>query len=65
MGSMQIHHFGQFDASLGRSVVSGYVIDAFENAYGERRTAPHFKRIPAPPETTERARDASKWRICI
>ena len=37
IGSMQRRHF---DASLGRSVVSGDVMDAFENSHGKRRAAP-------------------------
>ena len=41
MGSIHERHFDHFDASLGRSVVSGDVMNAFENTHTERRAAPH------------------------
>ena len=61
---MQTRPLRHFDASLGRSVVSGDVMDAFENTHTERRAELRrantaigvgiFKRILASPETTER-----------
>ena len=37
MGLMHERHFDHFDASLGRSLISGDVMDAFENTHAERR----------------------------
>ena len=63
MGSMQTRPLRHFDASLGRSVVSGDVMDAFENTHTEpRQLIKHdtalgvgiFKRFLSSPGTNER-----------
>ena len=42
---MQSRPLRHFHAPLGRSIVSGDVMDAFENIHTERRAAPRQRRV--------------------
>ena len=57
MGSMREHHLDHFDVSLGRSLISGDVMDAFENTHAERRAT---ERRVAPGRAIAERRRASE-----